>query len=188
MSTSNAEGPSPAEQSAGTPTPEHSAPLYQRYEVLILAAVVLLGGLMWAFGGPKPPKTACEGPLTVNWGHGCYAMEGTANANHHWCSASGELSITNPTPAPLRADFVMGLYTGYPDTTPVSIILPAGTVREFRVSSEGVSVKVSDVIPPGVSQMKITTTAKRAVAPGDPRELYMRVVNFHILSDGVPIY
>jgi phosphoglycerol transferase len=126
--------------------------------------------------------------LVVSWDRGCYALEGTSGANHRWCSASGELSIKNLGPRPVRADFTMALFTGDANPSPVSIVLPSGAVREFQVGSAGVGVKLSDVIPPGAWKMRIATTAKRVDAPGDPRDLHLRLGDFSILSNGLRIY
>jgi hypothetical protein len=126
--------------------------------------------------------------IGVSWDHGCYDLEGVANANHRWCSASGRLSLTNPYSAPTPIEFEMVLFTGDAQTASVSFVLPSGTRKDFMAGTAGVHVTFTDAIPPGVSAMTITTTAHRVHAPDDPRELYLSIGDFRLFSNGRRIY
>lgn len=126
--------------------------------------------------------------LAVNWDQGCYGMEGVADAYHRWCSASSQVALTNPAANPVQAEFKMAAFTGDAEPSRVWFILPSGARKEFTVSSAGIAIKLQDTIPPGVSSLRISTTAHRVNAPSDPRELYIRLGGFQVWSNGSRIY
>ena len=73
----------------------------------------------------------------------------------------------------------MSLATGYDEFSALRIDSPWLT-EKLAVNREGQVLSKSVVVPPGGSVIRFGSDAKRVHAPGDPRTLVFRVMNFRL--------
>jgi phosphoglycerol transferase len=127
----------------------------------------------------RKQESAVSAPLALQWRGGFSGLEGTPENNWRWCSSRGELHIRNSSPRAKKVTVEMSLATGYDEFSPLRIDSPWFT-EKLAVNATRQVVSKSVVIPPGGSVIKFESEAKRVKAPGDPRTLVFRIMNFRL--------
>lgn len=110
-------------------------------------------------------------------------VERSAVHTWHWCAKDIDIAIHNGMLKAQHIEVELDLYTGYERPSTGRIEYPGG--REYiRISSAGYHYRRSLTAPPGRSTLAIRTDAKQYGAPGDPRELFVRLEDLHVHETG----
>lgn len=118
-------------------------------------------------------------PLLVTWRSGFSHLEGTPENNWRWSSSEGELHINNTSQRERKVTLEMYFGTGYEEISNLLIDSPLLSAR-LKINAKNNFFSKTITIPPGRYTIKFVSDAKRINAPGDPRFLVFRVVNFRI--------
>jgi hypothetical protein len=117
-------------------------------------------------------------PVILSWKPGFSDLEVGPDINWRWCSSAGELHIYNGMDRSRPLLIEMNLSTGYGEFASMSIAGP-GFSDTLKINSAGVPYAKEIVLQPGTNIIKFNCDARRVQAPGDPRDLVFRVVNFN---------
>ena len=117
--------------------------------------------------------------LFLDWREGFSGLQGV----NRWCSDKNTLKIFNPKQHAVRVTMRTKFFTGYPEPAAISI-QGAGIDNSIMASSTGASYSTETTVPPGYSEVTISTSARRIEAPGDPRRLFFYIHDFHFERDG----
>jgi hypothetical protein len=119
-------------------------------------------------------------PVRVRWGSGFYDQEGTPLNPFRWASQTAELELVNPLAERRNVSLVLEL-TGVQGTGDLRIE-GAGRSDVHRLTSGRLEVRSVFTLDHGETVLRLTTTAPRIDAPGEPRQLHYRV-NFLRVED-----
>jgi phosphoglycerol transferase len=119
-------------------------------------------------------------PLLVVWGEGCSDLEGPPDRIFRWCSATGELQITNGAQRPRKVRIEMAFATE--NEANVWIESPLLTER-LSVNAKPTSISRSITIPPGSHSIHFRSDARRVLEPGDFRYLVFKISGFKITPE-----
>ncbi len=111
--------------------------------------------------------------------------------NWRWCSAEGELELNNVAFfKDQTVTLTMQLQTAYPELSNLLIEQISGEqptwTQTIQVNNEMPSFSKTLTLPPGKTILRFTSEAKQVEAPGDPRVMMFRVIDFKLqeLTDG----
>jgi len=116
-------------------------------------------------------------PLLLIWQNGCSELEGTAENNWRWCSATGGLLIINGSPHARRVTLEMSFASENEGNLRIDSPLFS---EQLKTRPAGQSFFKEIVIPPGQHLIHFTCDARRVLAPLDFRQLVFRVINFKL--------
>lgn len=123
-------------------------------------------------------------PTLVEPGDGVHQPERDEAGGFRWTADRATVRIRTPRSAPRLATVSMRIVAGVPGRWTTWIDWPDGETTEVVVPAEGVSVVRVSQLPPGISALKLRTTAPRVSAPGDGRDLRLRVYDLSVDSVG----
>ena len=115
-------------------------------------------------------------PLLLVWVEGCAELEGTPENPYRWCSAIGELEITNGSAQARRVKLETAISTENEATLSISGLLN----EQVKTSKEPLAFSRSFTIPPGKHRIHFRSDARRVLAPGDFRYLVFKLSGFTI--------
>ncbi len=116
-------------------------------------------------------------PLLMTWQGGFSGLEGNADFNWRWCSSEGELRIYNTSKRERTVTLEMYFATGYEKLANLQLESSMFSTK-LNINAKDTFFSKTVVIPPGRQVIKFSCNADRINAPGDPRALVFRVVNF----------
>jgi phosphoglycerol transferase len=120
-------------------------------------------------------------PLLVAWGSGFSILESLPGELWRWCGPSGEIILDNRAPYARRVTVEMSLMSGTEGNMRIESQL---FTERLKTSHEPKPFSRTFDVPPGEHRLKFFSDAKRVYAPGDPRVLVFRLINFSLKSDG----
>lgn len=115
-------------------------------------------------------------PLLLVWVEGCSELEGTLDNPYRWCSAIGELEITNGSTQARQVNLETAISTENQATLSISGLLN----EQVKTSKEPLAFSRTFTIPPGKHRIHFRSDAQRVLAPGDFRYLVFKLSNFRI--------
>jgi phosphoglycerol transferase len=118
-------------------------------------------------------------PIQATYADGFQGVESDGLHSWSWASPQAKLNLLNPTQDTRHVVITMGLETGFKAPSNVTLRLP-GFRRDAVVSAEGGCIRMEFDLPPGFTTMSLETDAARIDAPGDPRDLRLRVLDMTI--------
>ncbi|MBM7866615.1 hypothetical protein GTO89_08660 [Heliobacterium gestii] len=118
-------------------------------------------------------------PVFVQWNPGFSAIEGTVQANWHWCSSKGTLQLINASKQTKTMQVDMSVSTGFPETSDLSIQSDLWN-EQLGISSSPTRYTKQISVPPGRHTILFTTDAPRIQAPSDPRDLRFKIDKFSL--------
>ncbi len=121
-------------------------------------------------------------PIIVSWEGGFSTLEGTVNNNWRWCSDNGTLIINNMSNKEKEIFIDMEISTGYNELSGLIISSDLFNENIISVNANGTKHSKRLVIPYGKYTINFSCDAKRVNAPGDPRDLVFRVINFMLVE------
>ncbi len=112
---------------------------------------------------------------------GFYFLEGDSSLNWRWADREALLRVKNVTERPREVTIDFSLATEW--ETKSSLKLEGDLVKEtLEISAEPVHFRKKLLVPPGKHFIKFVSDAELRDAPGDPRSMFFRVINFQILD------
>lgn len=117
-------------------------------------------------------------PLLLVWTEGCSELEGPPDNLYRWCSAIGELEITNGATQPRQVKLETTISTENEATLWISGLL----TEELKTRKEPIAFSRTFTIPPGKHRLHFRSDARRVLAPGDFRYLVFKLSNFKITA------
>ena len=117
--------------------------------------------------------------VSVTCSDGYSVLETDGHIDWRWSDLRGLMLVTNTTHDRQRIRVKMRVQSGSPGRHDFRI---SGDLlsKTFNADEHGFSVDELLSIDPGRHSLHIETDAPRLVAPGDPRPLYFRVIDFAI--------
>ena len=114
-------------------------------------------------------------PTAVGYGEGFYGEEQGAGRTWRWAERTAWLTIDNRSgrPATVR-------WTAYLTATPgatVRVSTQGRTLFSRRLVGGSAPMDIRIPAPPGMSEVRVTSTGERVAAATDQRKLYLQVVN-----------
>ena len=113
-------------------------------------------------------------PTQLEWKEGFYNTDWILGEKWRWSNKQGTLIINNPTSKVREAKLSMALLTDWSDYSNLKI--------ESKLFSEVVKINNKESVfekriflPPGKHEIKFSSDAKPANAPGDTRKLFFRI-------------
>ncbi len=122
-------------------------------------------------------------PLLLVWVEGCAELEGPPENPYRWCSAIGELEITNGSVQPRQVKLDTTISTENDATLSVSGLLN----EQVKTGKEPLAFSRTFTIPPGKHRISFRSDGRRVLAPGDFRYLVFKLGNFKIESVPRPV-
>jgi hypothetical protein len=134
----------------------------------------------------RAARTALLRPLVVTWGDGFFPVEGDGSSSWFWGGRTGAITLDNRTSAPRRARVTFDLTTPGDNPQQVTMTFPDGSVRRVRTRANGRprSVTITPVLPPGRSQIRLSTDAPDEAA--DVRDLHMKLADPVVQDASIP--
>ncbi len=118
-------------------------------------------------------------PLLVSWHGGFSELETLGDEHWRWCSASGEMQITNSSQRARRVRLRMSFNTGYEQ--PSTLRIGGSLITEaLRLNDQRTPFERTITVPPGSHAVNFFCDAPRVVAPNDTRVLVWRLNDFSI--------
>jgi hypothetical protein len=124
-------------------------------------------------------------PIDVEWGAGSYGEEKNQQVTWHWCSALCEIQLLNSSKTASSVQVTMGITTGYEQPAKFTIAGPSLS-DSVAVNAAGRQLRYTLNLQPGRNTLKLSSNAKRAQAPLDPRNMVFMVTNFAVSSPDGP--
>lgn len=118
-------------------------------------------------------------PLLLVWVEGCAELEGPPENPYRWCSAIGELEITNGSAQARQVKLETAISTENEATLSISGLLN----EQVKTSKEPLAFSRSFTIPPGKHRIHFRSDARRVLAPGDFRYLVFKLSGFTITAE-----
>lgn len=118
-------------------------------------------------------------PLLLVWVEGCAELEGPPDNPYRWCSAIGELEITNGSAQARQVKLETTFATENEATLSISGLLN----EQVKTNKEPVAFSRTFTIPPGKHRIHFRSDARRVLAPGDFRYLVFKLSNFKITAE-----
>ena len=131
-------------------------------------------------------KEKLLGMNTIKLGIGFTGIEGVEPAQWIWLSNNAEIIINNASdkmkPFNLKFDILSS------SAEKSSLEIKVNDVKfTYNVDLNGISINENITLNPGNNTISFITDAPRVYAPGDPRELYLRIINFNDLYEKIDI-
>ena len=120
-------------------------------------------------------REAALDPLRITWGAGFYGEEGTGAGRFRWAGESASLVVENPGERPRSVTIAFRAAATIGDT--VTLRGGEGTEVRRRIGARGAVLSLEASLEPGRHTFTVTTNAEPVHAPGDPRDLRVRIVN-----------
>ena len=124
-----------------------------------------------------PIATASQ--IYYELGKGFSGIEGVAPFQWTWLSNDSELIVYNYLNEDISYHMIYNIYSGYEETSYLEIYVNDKLSSKYSVNSKGTTIDNDIELNLGQNIIKFKTDAKRVDAPGDPRELYLRVTDFN---------
>ncbi|MBL8190631.1 MAG: hypothetical protein JNK38_21610 [Acidobacteria bacterium] len=118
-------------------------------------------------------------PLLLVWVEGCSELEGPPDNPYRWCSAIGELEITNGSAQARQVK----LETTFATENEATLVISGLLNEQVKTSKEPLAFSRSLTIPPGKHRIHFRSDARRVLAPGDFRYLVLKLSNFKITTE-----
>ncbi|MFN8000327.1 MAG: hypothetical protein U0X75_04840 [Acidobacteriota bacterium] len=136
----------------------------------------LEGQLRAKFGGAWDAKHEdALHPLLLVWAEGCSEPEGPPDSNFRWCSAIGELQVTNGAAHPRQVRLETSVITENDANLWISGPL---LTEQLQTGQKPTPLTRTLTVPPGTHSIHFRSDARRVLAPGDFRYLVFRLNNF----------
>jgi hypothetical protein len=135
----------------------------------------------YALNGWQRASEEVLSPLAVQWGAGFSSLEAAQQQNWRWCASKGELWLENPSRQMKTVKLEMVLETGQVQPSRLRVEGPLIS-WESAVGAAGQSVRKDVAVPPGRHLIRFRSDAKPLDAPGDPRVLVFKVMDFRLSS------
>jgi len=120
-------------------------------------------------------------PILLSWGKEFFQFESDSAMNWRWCPSEGDLYITGTSQNNKRIKLEMVICTGYEEYSSLKLESDLFT-DTIRVNSSGTDYSKEITVTPGKHIIKFSCDAQRVDAPGDPRYLVFRVINFKVIQ------
>ena len=117
-------------------------------------------------------------PLLLVWTEGCAELEGPPENSYRWCSAIGELEITNGSAQARQVKLETEISTENEATLWMSGLLS----EELKTRKEPTAFSRTFTISPGKHKLHFRSDARRVLAPGDFRYLVFKLSGFKVES------
>jgi phosphoglycerol transferase len=121
-------------------------------------------------------------PLFVLYDEGFYAGESSPGRVWRWSRGESSLRIVNLSGYPKPLLFEVTLATAHDEYSSIRIMSSVLT-RDLRVNRAGVHVKERVVAPVGETEVRFSSDAPRAEAPGDPRVMIFGIENLTLREE-----
>lgn len=118
-------------------------------------------------------------PLLLVWTEGCSELEGPPENSYRWCSAIGELEITNGSTLPRQVKLETTISTENEATLWISGLLN----EQLKTSKEPSAFSRTFTIQPGKHKIHFRSDARRVLEPGDFRYLVFKLSGFKITTE-----
>ena len=136
----------------------------------------LEGQLRAKFGGAWDAKHEdALHPLLLVWAEGCSEPEGPPDNNFRWCSAIGELQVTNGAAHPRQVRLETSVITENDANLWISGPL---LTEHLQTGQKPTPLTRTLTVPPGTHAIHFRSDGQRVLAPGDFRYLVFRLNNF----------
>jgi hypothetical protein len=119
--------------------------------------------------------------IGIKWGAGAYKEEHGAIGTWHWCSASCQVELSNPSKNGVPVRVEMRIVTTYQEFAKFTFSGPSIS-DTVSTNLTGKDLTYQFEVPPGTTALKFSSEAKRAQSGPDPRNLVFMVSNFTITS------
>ena len=120
-----------------------------------------------------------EKQIYFELGKGFTGIEGVAPYQWMWLSNDSELIVYNYLKENISYHMIYNIYAGYEETSNLELYVNDKLFSKYTVNSMGTTIDNDIELNLGQNIIKFKTDAKRIDAPGDPRELYLRVTDFN---------
>jgi hypothetical protein len=110
-------------------------------------------------------------------GKGFSSVEGETPNQWMWLSNDAELEIYNYVKQDMDYHLRFNIASVYQETSNLDFYIN-DALYQYSLNSDGVVIEKDIKLKWGKNVLKFKTDAKRADAPQDPRELYLRITNF----------
>lgn len=118
-------------------------------------------------------------PLLLVWTEGCSELEGSPENAYRWCSAIGELEITNGSALPRQVK----LETTFSTENEATLWMSGLLNEQLKTAKEPSAFSRTFTIPPGKHKIHFRSDARRVLEPGDFRYLVFKLSSFRITAE-----
>ncbi len=118
--------------------------------------------------------------FTLQYVAGVYGPEYSGSEQWRWCNQSGAIAILNDTGQPQPVELAGDLRSGFASPSTVEFQL-GSAVFKAQASSGAITFHWPLTLAPGLNRIAFRTDAPRVPAPNDPRLMYFRMENMHVL-------
>jgi len=116
-------------------------------------------------------------PLLLVWGNGFSELEGGGDTNLRWGAYDSDLLIVNDSPRPRQ----IKLETAFATQNDATLRINGSLLNtELKTGKEPIPFSQMLTIPPGKHGLHFRSDAQRVLAPGDFRNLVLKVINFKL--------
>jgi hypothetical protein len=117
-------------------------------------------------------------PLVFTWGKGFFDEERDPFNIFRWCSGTCDLEVRNDAATDRQASLQMTLMAAQP---PANLFIEGDIMAgSLELKVEGTKLTHVITVPPGRHVLRLRSDGKRADAPGDPRVLVWRAVDYFV--------
>lgn len=116
-------------------------------------------------------------------GKGFTAIEGEKPEQWIWLSNDAEIIKYNYSNEEKEYKFSFDILSGSPDKSDLKIFFNGELIGEYDIDLNGIRVDKAVMLKSGENSIGFVTDAPRIDAPGDPRELYLRIINFNFADN-----
>ncbi len=120
-------------------------------------------------------------PVIISWDKGFSYFESDATMNWRWCMSEGELYLTSTSQNNRKITLDMSVCTGQQGFSALNLTGDLFTDM-IQVNAAGTGYRKEITVTPGKHIIKFSCNAKPVDAPGDPRVLVFRVINFKVIE------
>ena len=129
--------------------------------------------------GEEEIKKQKQSLIVINWTNGFSILERHGNAAWRWSSDKSTFTITNKSNVTIESSITLDFVSGYSELSKLEIHGDDFSDLIY-ISSKGKHYSKSIKIEAGKSYtFKLKSHAKQVEAPGDPRSLFFKVINFN---------
>jgi hypothetical protein len=119
--------------------------------------------------------------LLLRWGTGFHSEEKDARNTFRWSGARSSLLVDNRADSPRTASLRMILVAAQP---PTRLIIDGDLLSEtVELAAEGMPFLRTITVPPGSHAIRFRCDGRPANAPGDPRILVWRALDFELTTE-----
>ena len=119
-------------------------------------------------------------PLVFNWSAGFSGLESSTGKTWRWCSATGELQLSNSSQTARTISLEMAFASGYKEQS--ELVLSGLISEQLKVNENPLPYSKTITVPPGTHVIRFVSNARRVDAPNDPRVLMFRIENFRFVE------